>query len=82
MKATPLALAAILCLTGCHATKSKDASATDQAASATPSIDKASKKSRDTMMGKNMSAQSEHWASSPAMASTAAAPTATKGSGH
>jgi len=77
MKAALVILVSTLCLAGCHATRQKNASPAGPAAASTlPSskLDKSVEKSRDTMLDKSMNVQDEHWASSPAKASTATVP--------
>ncbi|HWU75951.1 MAG TPA: hypothetical protein VN043_05570 [Rhodanobacter sp.] len=76
MKTALLALA-ILSLTGCHVGSSKDAPPVDHSSAPAPAVNKSIEKSRDAMLGKSMNPGSEHWAGTPAAATSTAKPAAT-----
>ncbi|MDO1528556.1 hypothetical protein QMK61_06865 [Fulvimonas sp. R45] len=75
MKAvTVIILVATLGLAGCHAHRDKETPPAPSAPGVSPATaksDKALEKSRDAMLGKDMDIGSQHWATSPAAASTA-----------
>lgn len=82
MKAAAITLATALCLAGCHANRSNETSPagpSPSTSSATAKADKALEKSRDAMLGKNTDIESQHWATDPAAASTAATPAVAPG---
>ena len=74
-------LAATLGVAGCHANPTKQASPGADAASSAPASSASGKsleKSRDSLMGKDMDVQNQHWTADPAASSSAAAPAAAK----
>jgi hypothetical protein len=82
MKASTTTLFAAFLLVGCHADRSRETPSTVPAPStstAAVKADKSFEKSRDAMLGKNTSIDSQHWATDPAASSTSTTPAVAPG---